>query len=178
MRIKKIRGKKGDMAVDKIIVIVLIILVITLVIFLIFRADITKWFRNLPYSYDEQNKDKEVGGKDTKVPNQICPEGSIKIGYIGNYEEKFGPKEQFIYLGNKRTDLTWHDDAIELEGSGVIEDYNVAAVVSGKIGIYTKWYQQEAHKKYKNLPSTEELAILDGAYKVAGNILCKKEVKK
>ena len=175
MKIKKIREKKGDMTVDKIIVIVLIILVIALVIFLIFRVDITKWFRNLPYSYNEENTESVAGGKDIQVPSQICPEGYVKIGYIGNYEEKFGPNEQFIYLNDKRTELTWHDDAIELEGSGLIDDYNVAIVESGKIGIYSKWYGEDLHEKYNTLPSLEELNLLDRAYKVNGNVLCKEK---
>ena len=167
MEARKITGKKGDMSIDKIIVIVLIILVIVLVIFLIFKADMTKWFKNLPYSYDEQNKDTEVGGKDVEVPSDVCPEGIIGRILLADVDRawEIDFKQYYIFIPNekgKNTDLYLKGGSIYY---AVGNDKEVAVVMNGKI----------KRLGSENIPYLSEI---EDATIIPGNIICKQEAGK
>jgi hypothetical protein len=64
--------KRGEGAINRIIVIVLIILVILVVFVFIFRNDLIDWMRNLP-GYDSEVEDIEIEGVDEVTLDSMCP---------------------------------------------------------------------------------------------------------
>src|SRR3989338_1588205 len=68
---KIIRGKKGFIGIDKIILIVLVVIVVAVVAWFLFKGDVLRWIKNLPG--DEPKGDRELTAEEIEALGlEIC----------------------------------------------------------------------------------------------------------
>lgn len=183
---------QGSMPANKIIITILVVIVIVVVVFAIFKFDIPQIIKDLlpDYSYPD-GKESEISGNDNIVVSKVCP--GVQIGKLVVFENpliyKIGfsrLKAAYILIKSgteyTQTKLLWIQDGdnagkIQLRRSNYFEFMNpVMGIVDANevISIYNQWMTDDSlRKKYSEIPSKEDLKLINGASMMKGNYICK-----
>lgn len=148
------------------VIVLVSLIVLGVVLMFIYRADILNRLRQTP-GYDFNQKEKVVDiTKDAAAAARFCP---IKVGNLMTPGSWTVYSKSQIFIGGQQTSLWIYtgDSDIELPRVfanpviGTIDTQGVIHMDSSKFG------------KYDDLPSTDKLTLLDGAY-LYGNNICRK----
>ena len=170
------RNKKGQgITTEKILVVVLVLLVVVLVLWFYFKADVLKYFRNLPgYTYDEE---REIdAGDSSEESEKLCfGKPGEDIGKIRDAKsENFGPdfNQFYVFINGKNTKLYLAGKF----GSKKMGDYKYIKYAKGKDVIVANIGNEGRIEVIREIQEISEyLDKLDGAYILNGNLICKQK---
>ena len=196
------KAKKGDMPMEKIVIIIIVMIVVISVLMFTFKANLNQWVKSLPGYAPPEDKAVDLTQQpaDKVVASGLCP---VEVGFItgkqysgdscdeknsGAWKHPFEVRQQYvcIYGPNKvpvKTQIYWDgsqsDAKLRVKQAG--GDDQVGWARGRKIGIYQEVIDQSGsvYDEVKDeLPPTELLKNLNGAYYYSANRLCRvSEVK-
>ena len=177
-----VNKKSQSLAINKIIIIILIVLVIALVIFFIYREDLWNYIKNLP-GYTVSKNDTEVDYT-FMTPDQLSKYECTPVGNIA-YSKSMTSPDYYIYTENTKTNLYVSDSNVLLDiGNSFVntlgfgEAVIIGTIENNVIKIDSKFLNENSQNylKYKSLlPTIGWLKILNNAFRLGPNLLCKKE---
>ena len=172
----KCKKAAESIAINKIIILILILLVIALFFFFYYRQGIWDYFKNLP-GYTVDPKDSEVDyskmSPDELVKYDCVQIGKIHLDYIRLGSESNPPTKLYLERQNIFIDFgKWN----YLFGEKVF----VGIVGKNIININPDFLDESftSYLKYKDyLPSIAELKIINGAFILKPNVLCRTDAQ-
>ncbi|MDD5193576.1 MAG: hypothetical protein PHF67_03230 [Candidatus Nanoarchaeia archaeon] len=175
----KYKYKKSEsLAISKVIIFILVILAIGLVLFYYYQEDIWNYIKNLP-GYTVSENDTEVDYSQMK-PDELAKFECTKVGNIVSRPQN----QYFVSINNVETNLYLYLGPTILirfaTGGFFGEIINVGSIENRIIKINQEFLDKDSqvYLKYKDfLPSVGDLKIMNGAFLLGSNLLCKKEAQ-
>lgn len=178
--IKKTKfGKKGQgLPINKIVITVLVILAVVAALIFWFKADILKYFRNLPW-YEVSQEDEEIDLTEL-TDEQIsasCPAriGGVSKGSIYFCEDysrgcKKRISSRLLFKGEG------FNGEIVIDRFWMLGDDHIGGVNNKEISLVNEVLKETGSKYEENLPSFNFIKNLDGARLHTGNWICRDNI--